>query len=255
MQPASEANGKSHQRFIIKLDKMNSNEQPAIDYALLQQVDLFEGLPLEVVQAICLAGQPKKLERGGFFFLQGDLAERQYLLLAGRVKLTQTNTEGDAMLLRAIGPYDIFGLVVMAQAEYYPVSAEAIEDCIALGWTKPSLMQLAQRYTTFAVNAIKAMASHAQEFQERLRQMGTERVERRLAHTLLRLASQAGKKVPEGVLIDLPLTRQDLGEMTGTTLYTASRLLSQWENQGLIVAERERIVIRDPHSLVLIAES
>jgi CRP-like cAMP-binding protein len=116
-------------------------------------------------------------------------------------------------------------------------------------------MQFVTRYPTFALNAIQAMASHTQEFQERLRQMGTERVEHRLAHTLLRLASQTGKKMPDGVLIDLPLTRQDLGEMTGTTLYTVSRLLSQWESQGLIIADREHIVIRYPHGLVQIAES
>ncbi len=116
-------------------------------------------------------------------------------------------------------------------------------------------MQFVTRYPTFAFNAIQMMAAHTQEFQERFRQMATERVERRLAQTLIRLASQSGRKVPEGILIDLPLTRQDLGEMTGTTLYTVSRLLTQWENQGLIIADRERIVIRFAHGLVSIAES
>jgi CRP/FNR family transcriptional regulator, nitrogen oxide reductase regulator len=234
---------------------MISNELPAIDYNLIQQIRLFKDLPNEALQDICREAQAKRIEKDGFFFLQGDLAERQYLLLTGRLKLTQTNADGQSMLLRAIGPYSLFGLVVLAQVELYPVSAEALEDCTALGWTKPTLMQFVTRYPAFALNAIQAMASHTQEFQERLRQMGTERVEQRLAHTLLRLASQTGKKTPEGVLIDLPLTRQDLGEMTGTTLYTVSRLLSQWESQGLIIADREHIVIRYPHGLVSIAES
>ena len=177
-----------------------------------------------------------------------------FCFLAG-LSLTQINAEGQQALLRAIGPYNLFGAVVLAQVEEYPVSAEAQEDCTALGWNRDSLMQFVTRYPTFAFNAIEMMAAHTQEFQERFRQMATERVERRLAHTLIRLASQSGRKIPEGILIDLPLTRQDLGEMTGTTLYTVSRLLTQWENQGLIIADRERIVIRFPHGLVSIAES
>jgi CRP-like cAMP-binding protein len=90
--------------------------------------------------------------------------------------------------------------------------------------------------------------------QERLRELATERVEQRVARTLLRLARQVGRKVEGGVLIDMPLSRQDLAEMTGTTLYTVSRILSQWEQQHLVETGRERILIRQPHGLVAIAE-
>ena len=83
-----------------------------------------------------------------------------------------------------------------------------------------------------ALNAIQMMSDHVQEFQERFRQLATERVERRLARTILRLASQSGRKTDEGVLIDFPLSRQDLAEMCGTTLYTVSRTLSEWAGKG-----------------------
>ncbi|MGE5140292.1 MAG: Crp/Fnr family transcriptional regulator, partial [Rudaea sp.] len=86
------------------------------------------------------------------------------------------------------------------------------------------------------------------------RELSTERVERRVANALLRLAQQTGVKTPEGVLIDLALTRQDIADMTGTTLYTVSRILSHWEQRGLVETGRERIVIRSPHGLVAIAQ-
>ena len=105
-----------------------------------------------------------------------------------------------------------------------------------------------------ALNAIQMMSDHVQEFQERFRQLATERVERRLARTILRLASQSGRKIEEGVLIDFPLSRQDLAEMCGTTLYTVSRTLSEWQVKGLVVSGRERVVVRFPHGLVRIAE-
>jgi hypothetical protein len=71
---------------------------------------------------------------------------------------------------------------------------------------------------------------------------------------VLRLAHQTGRRTDKGVLLDLPISRQDLGEMTGTTLYTVSRILSRWEQSGLIESGRERIIIRSPHDLVIIAE-
>lgn len=228
--------------------------QPRADLAVLAKTIFFKGLPEPELQELLQAGQYRRAGRGAFFFLQGDPAERLYILIDGRVKLNQSSPDGQQILLRAIGPYELFGAVALAQGETYPVNAEAAEDCLALAWEKSSLMPFVSRFPQLALNAIQLMAAATQEFQERFRQLATERVERRLAHTLLRLASQNGKRIPTGVLIDLPLTRQDLAEMTGMTIYTVSRLLSQWETQGLVIADREHIVIRFPHGLVNVAE-
>jgi CRP-like cAMP-binding protein len=84
--------------------------------------------------------------------------------------------------------------------------------------------------------------------------VATERVERRIAHALLRLVRQAGRRVEAGVEIDFPLSRQDVAEMTGTTLHTVSRTLSAWESQGIVESGRQQVVIRKPHALVAIAE-
>ena len=75
-----------------------------------------------------------------------------------------------------------------------------------------------------------------------------------MAHALLRLAKQAGKKVDAGIEIDFPISRQDIAEMTGTTLHTVSRILSAWEAEGLVEGGRQRIVLRDAHRLQGLAE-
>jgi CRP-like cAMP-binding protein len=100
---------------------------------------------------------------------------------------------------------------------------------------------------------MKLMTSYIQEMQERYRELATEKVERRIARVLLRLTSQMGVKTKDGS-IELTFTRQDLAEMSGTTLYTVSRVLSEWERQGLVEAGRERVLIRKPHGVVQIAE-
>jgi CRP-like cAMP-binding protein len=75
-----------------------------------------------------------------------------------------------------------------------------------------------------------------------------------LAHGILRLAAQIGKAVAGGTLIDLTLSRQDIAEMTGTTIYTVSRTLSKWEGEGIIESGRERVLVRKPDALKAIAD-
>lgn len=231
-----------------------SSKRPKIDFEAATQTALFKGLPPGSVEAICKAGALRKLAKGGFYFFQGDPAGALFLLLRGKVKLAQSDAEGQQTLMRAIGAPTFFGAVALVEGGLYPVSAEALETCESLAWPRDSLTGFMRQYPELSLNAVQLMADSVKEFQERFRQMATERVERRVAHTLLRLAGQTGKKTPEGVLIDLPLTRQDLAEMSGTTIFTVSRLLAAWEAQGLIAAGRERIVLHAPHKLVEIAD-
>lgn len=215
---------------------------------------LFAGLGESDVHRIAAAAHQKRIESGAYYFLQGDTADRIFLLQEGRLKLTQAAADGQQALMRVAAPGTLFGALALAKVEVYPVSAQAAEDCLAAYWTPEELMTFVQQLPELAINAMKIMAEHVQEFQERYLQLATERVERRLARTLIRLASQTGRKTDEGVLIDLALTRQDLAEMSGTTLFTVSRILNQWETQGLVAVGREKVVIVFPHGLVRIAE-
>ena len=117
----------------------------------------------------------------------------------------------------------------------------------------PTIGALAQTYPGIALNAMRTMGGRLQDTQSRLREMQTERVERRIAHGIARLVAQAGRRVEGGILIDFPVSRQDIAELTGTTLHTVSRLLSGWEKQGLVKSGRKRIVVCDAHRLVVIS--
>jgi CRP-like cAMP-binding protein len=100
------------------------------------------------------------------------------------------------------------------------------------------------------------MTSYIMEMQERYRELATERVERRIALTVLRLAAQVGRRTEnrEEMIVELPLSRQDVAEASGTTVFTVSRVLADWERRGLVEAGRERVLIRNPHGLVQISE-
>jgi CRP-like cAMP-binding protein len=226
----------------------------AADQDLLRKIDLLNGLSDQDLSLVFAAARRIKVREGEYFFMQGDPTRMMYVLVQGRVKLNQITPDGQQVLLRIITPPALFGAVAITQRPVYPVSALAAEDSSAVGWIKEDLMKIVATIPQLALNALNFMAAQITDFQDQFRQLATERVERRLARVLLRLAGQTGKRVEEGVLIGLPLTRADLAEMIGATLYTVSRILSQWESQGLVVCGRERVVVRYPHGLVSIAE-
>ena len=113
---------------------------------------------------------------------------------------------------------------------------------------------LSSRFPAFGANTYKTVGSRLEEAHTRVEEISTEQVEQRVAGAVLRLAKQAGRKTEEGILIDLPISRQDIAEMTGTTLHTVSRLLSAWEDRGLIKSGRQKVTVVEPHRLFLIAE-
>jgi CRP-like cAMP-binding protein len=200
------------------------------------------------------AGRPRQIAAGSTFFHEGEPAAAFYILDSGSVKLTQLTPEGHQVVLRLLGPGDAFGGVAAFGGSTYPVTAEAVTDASALEWPGADMARLMERYPRLALNALQFVAARLHELQVQYRQLATERVERRVARALLRLVQQAGRRVESGVLIDLPLSREDIGQMTGTTLYTVSRIISRFEADGLLEAGRQRMVIRNPHGLLKIAD-
>jgi len=123
-----------------------------------------------------------------------------------------------------------------------------------VAWTRPELEGLFERHPRLTANLMKILARRLREVEVRLRELSTERVAQRVARTLLRLARLSGRRVEGGVLLDLTLSREELSQLSGTTLFTVSRLLSEWQHRGLMTSRQGRLVIRDTHGLVALAE-
>ncbi|MFN8481990.1 MAG: Crp/Fnr family transcriptional regulator [Anaerolineae bacterium] len=215
---------------------------------------LFTGLTPAEEAEVREHGRRRAVERGAFLVHQGDPATSIFYMDAGRAKLSQVTLEGQEVTFRYLGESDTFGAIAITPGTVYPVSVEAVERCEVLVWDRETMQQLMAANGRLALNLTTILTSMVRQLQDQVRELATERAERRIARALTRLARQMGRRVENGVLIDMPLSRQDLAELTGTTLYTVSRVLSQWEQQGLVESGRERILLRVPHRLVLIAD-
>lgn len=223
--------------------------------AVLRRVDLFKGLDEEALDCIAEAGLRRRLDAGAFLFFQDTPARSVYVVLEGRLRVVQATPEGDRVVVRYVQAGDVVGLIAVLGGMEYPVTAEVVEDgTVVLGWSGETLRSLMEAHPRLALNAMTHMAGMVRDLLRRVRELSTERVERRIARALLRLVRHAGRRVETGVEVAFPITREEIAQMAGTTLYTVSRTLSRWEREGLLETGREHIVVRAPHALVAIAD-
>jgi CRP-like cAMP-binding protein len=222
--------------------------------ALLARVPLFDGLEPAAIGDIAAAARRREIPAGHILFAEGDEATAFFVVQSGSVKLTQLTPAGHIVVLRLIGPGAPLGGVATFSGGTYPITAEAVTAVLLSEWQGPQMAALMEKHPRLAINALKFVASQLHDLQVRYRQLATEKVEQRVARALLRLVRHAGRKVENGVLIDLPLSREDVAQMTGTTLYTVSRILSHWESEGVLEAGRQRVIIRNPHALIAAAD-
>lgn len=221
---------------------------------ILRSAALLRGLSPEALEEVAERAQEKAFGGGATIFREGEPAAALLLVAAGRVKLTQVAADGHEVIIRLVGPADAIAAVSLFEDATYPATASAVADTTVVVWPREALREMFERHPVLAINAMRMLSDRLREVQERFRELATERVAQRIARTLLRLVRQAGRRVERGVLLDLPLSRQDLAEMTGTTLYTVSRTLSEWEARGILESSRERVLITSPHALVALAE-
>jgi CRP-like cAMP-binding protein len=225
-----------------------------IDRSLLGSVGMFHGLDEPALDDVLRSAQRRRIKRGETVFRQGDPARSFFVLVDGRLKVAQTTPEGQQVVVRFIAPREMFGCVAVAGGATYPGTATAMSDSSAIGWSQATTEQLMRRHPQIALNALGTVSDRLQDAHSRVRELSTERVDQRIAHALLRLSQQAGRQVSTGVEIEFPLSRQDVAEMTGTTLHTVSRTLSQWQQEGIVQIGRQRVTIRDPAALLRIAD-
>jgi CRP-like cAMP-binding protein len=200
-------------------------------------------------------GRARRLKRGETLARQSDPADHFYLIETGLLKLTQVTADGREMIVRFVGAGEPFGGVAALDGASYPVTATAAEPTTVQAWAAPAVALLLGRFPRVRSNVLREMAAHMNDALTRVQELSTQRVPQRLAHTLLRLMRQCGQRDADGTLIPHALTRQELADLTGTTLYTVSRTLSEWNKQGIVVSRGRRLLVPSAARLEALARS
>jgi CRP-like cAMP-binding protein len=227
----------------------------ALDRTLISGLPVFAGLDGKDLDTILSRARSSRFPKDSEIFAQEEEANSFFLLLSGHIRVVRTSPEGHQVIARYINEGELFGIAVAMGRPTYPATAVAAVDCVVLTWPNSAWPELQSRYPGFGASAYRTIGARLQETQAQVMEMSTQQVEQRIAHALLRIVSQSGRKTADGIEIDFPITRQDIAEMTGTTLHTVSRLLSAWEDQGIVRSSRQKVTVTDPHTLMLVAEN
>lgn len=215
---------------------------------------LFQKIDIDTFEDMLAKAVTRRYPAGRAVFEQGEEASEFFVLVDGRLKVTQVTEDGQQVMIRIVNPGDLFGIAKALQRTDYPGTATAAVDSAALAWPMAYWSQFVESSAPLAVSALQTVGQRLQDSHSRIREMATEEVERRVAHAVLRLVQQSGRKEADGLRIDFPISKQDIAEMTGTTLHTVSRILTLWESKGLVKGGRQKLLVTDPHGLMRLAD-
>ncbi len=221
--------------------------QHRVNLVRFDQSRLFQGLSAGECTVVGSRAEMRHYLRGEKLFSRGETVSAIALLLAGRAKITQIGPTGGEVILGLSQPGDVVGALGARANSIHTSTAEAVEPSQALVWDARIFEGLAQRIPTLQRNAVRLLFDRLEAIEERFRELATEQVASRLARMLSRLMEQIGRR--ENGFMRIAVSREELAQMTGTTLFTVSRLLSDWEERGIVGARRQAVLIYNPAAL------
>jgi CRP-like cAMP-binding protein len=206
---------------------------------------LFRGLGADDVEKIAASAVGRKLPRGTMLFQQGSEPAELYLLAEGWIKLTHVTRNGDQIALRFMQRGEHVGGAALFRGVPFPATATAASDATLIIWKASFIRECIAGSSVIAQNALQLVGDRADDFLSRIQELASDPVEVRLARHLMELVRTSDRRTARGVSIEFPISRQDLAELCGTTLFTISRILTRWRDLGLVDPGRQGIVVRD----------
>jgi CRP/FNR family transcriptional regulator, nitrogen oxide reductase regulator len=211
---------------------------------------LFEGLDDSALKHIHSAAQIRSIAPKKNITIKGGRPDHLFLLRAGRARSYIVTESGSEVLLLWLVPGDIVGLVsLLASPPNYMANGATVTECEFLIWNHDTIRRLAKSYPQLTENGFRLALRYLGVFIKRHTSVMTKTAESRLAHALLQLATEGGEVQQSGVAIDI--TNEQLGSLSDISPFTASRLLSKWERDGMLSKERGRVTLLAPESLMI----
>jgi CRP-like cAMP-binding protein len=218
----------------------------------IRQTSLFRGLSSSDIAEVAAAAKERKFPARQPIFCEEDPVGFVFVIISGRVKVTQFSRCGKEVILRINGAGEMVDELSLGPGNTHRFTALPIEICHLLAWELRSFQVFLQRFSSLQSNVTDILVAHMHTLQQRFCDLATERVPQRLARTLLGLTKKNGELASDTLI---GLSCEELAHMTGTTVFTVSRLLSQWTECGIIRTERRSVLIESFSALTDLAEA
>ena len=220
---------------------------------LLRTTPIFSRLSPADRQTIAAVSMVREFKRGETIFEQDSPSEAFYAITSGRVKIFKLMPSGKDLILEVFGPGDPLGAVAAYMGRPFPASASALEDTTCVVIPRPAFFRLLEQNPSLVRGLLLGLTTRLVELTNRLAELSGGRIEPRFARLFLKLADQMGRTDRGGIFIPLALSRQELADMTGTTIETCIRIMSRWGKQDIVRTEKDGFVITDRKGLEALA--
>jgi CRP-like cAMP-binding protein len=218
--------------------------------ALLRQRHprFLEGLDAAEVRTILGAGTLQRFPARSVMIRQGYPAGHLFLLLTGRARRFFLTHDGQKIVLFRVLSGDIFGeMVLLDRPANYLVSTETMTSSSALVWNRSTIRGLCERYPRLIQNSFSSSVDYLIYYRAAHVSLICNSAQQRLARILANLAEGIGQEVPGGVQLDI--RNEELANEANVSVFTASRLLSAWQREGIIFKRRGKVLLRFPNRL------
>jgi CRP/FNR family transcriptional regulator, nitrogen oxide reductase regulator len=216
---------------------------------ILWRIPMFNFLDQEALDKLLAMTESETFAKGEYIFMECDASRKLYIVTRGEVKQLKQTESGREMIIELAHPGDIFGEEAVFDGKPYPLTAQCLEDCEVLSINRSDFFDFLRANPDLALEFITEFAQRLRLAQDTIRALAAERVEWRVGRVLNMLAARSGEKGPDGVSINLPITRQDIADMAGTTVETTIRVISHLKKLGICDTVKGKIVITDPEQL------
>ena len=221
----------------------------APDDELLRRLPFFRRVSSELRARVAAVARLKQYEKGELIFAEGDPAHAFIVIVTGRIKVFKSTPSGKEIILEIFGDGDPLGAVAVYEGAPFMASALALEPSELLSIDHREFLRLLEEHPAFVRGLLSGLTIRLAELTRRLAELTGARVEARFARLFLKLCEQIGREERNGVFVPMPLSRQELADLTGTTIETAIRIMSRWqkddvlhtENGGFLVLDREAL--------------
>lgn len=220
---------------------------------VLRRSAIFRRLTPEDRHRLASVARVRTYEKGDMLFTEGDSSDVMYTVVTGRVKVFKMTPRGTDVILEIFGPGDPVGAVAVYESRPYPASAVALEETTCLAVPRRDFFSLLETYPTLVRGLLVGLTHRIVELTNRIMELSGGRIEARLARFLLKLADDMGQPRESAIFIAMPLSRQELADMTGTTIETCIRIMSRWGKQDIVRTERDGFLIVDRTALEHVA--
>jgi len=220
---------------------------------LLRLTPIFRALHPDDRAALARIATVRLYQRGEHVFEEGDMPTTLPVVVRGRIKVFRCVESGRDVILLIVEPGDLLGAVAVFREIPFPACAEAMEDTVIVEIPLGALDELLRSSPTLLRGLLAGLTHRLVELTGRVALLSGTRVEPRFARLFLKLADETGTGEGGEARIPMRLSRQELADLTGTTIETAIRIMSRWSKEGVLETEPDGFRLLDRSTLEEIA--